>query len=99
MQQPPDQQSQEAPVITKGKEDVIPVVVDLSTQTIPPTLGLHGSLELSAFLSYAADLLALPTHTSAPKDSCPKKLFPSSKENPTNAPSFTPSTNVDLDVK
>ncbi|KAL5972197.1 hypothetical protein TSMEX_000065 [Taenia solium] len=93
LQQQHEQYSQEAVVTTKGKERAVPVVADLSTQTPPPTLGLHGSLEPSAFLSYATDLLALPTHTSASKNSCPGKRFPSSQENSTNAPLFTLSTN------
>ncbi|CDS37996.1 expressed conserved protein [Echinococcus multilocularis] len=98
-QQQQGQQSQGVIVTKKGKGDVIPVVVDISNQPLPPTLGLHGSLESNAFLSYAADLLALPTHISASKPPHPDRRFPSSKGNFTCELLVTPSTSVDLDVR
>ncbi|KAL5105121.1 hypothetical protein TcWFU_002329 [Taenia crassiceps] len=93
LQQPPEQRSQIAAFTTKGKENDIPVVVASSPHDPSPTLGLRGSLEPSAFLSYASDLLVLPTHISASKDSRQEKKSSSSKENSTKATLFTSSTN------
>ncbi|VDM25732.1 unnamed protein product [Hydatigera taeniaeformis] len=82
LQQKQTQQSEEVSILTKEKGNATPIVADLSTELVPSTLGLHGSLEPNAFLSYAADLLGLPIHTSVPNASCQEGRLYSSKGNP-----------------
>ena len=98
---PQQQQQQYQQESLPSQEKIIPVIIDVTNQIHPPKLGLHGSLQPNAFLSYAADLVGLPP--ASPKSPYPIDRSPTLNYTPANVlpppvSRSTPFNNVDLDV-